>query len=128
MFGLFKKDPDRDFEFHKDRTKKLLKDSLTKFIRVDEYVCGLGHGSKEIQLIAAHGALAKAQSSLKEAIYNAEQAVKYCNKRSDKIIQLKESINSVFGMTGTQLFVKEIVVKTWDDSRKQWLLEFENLI
>ena len=48
MFGfLFNKDPEKDFQFHKDRTKKMLTKTQERFSRADDYLCGIGIGRIE---------------------------------------------------------------------------------
>lgn len=127
MFGLFKKNPERDFEFHKERTEKLLDDALAKFIRADDYMCGIGIGNDQMKLMSAQGAASKAQSSLKEAMYNANECLKNCQGNFSKKNSLREAVNSILGKTGNDLFVNPSTVKTWDDSRNAWLSEFSNI-
>jgi len=128
MFGFFKKNPDRDFEFHKDRTKKLLDDALDKFVRADNYLCGIGLGGDSIKAMSAHGASAKAQSALKEAIYNASEAVKSSQGDPGRVNQLRDVVNSTLSIKTGELFVHPSVVELWEKSRNQWLTEFDRLI
>jgi predicted metal-dependent RNase len=129
MFGLFKanKDPNYDFVFHKDRTKKLLEDAQSKFIRADNYLCGTGFGNDSIRLLSAQGVASKAQSVLKEAIYNANEAIKYSKGNQENINQLRDVVNSVLSTDSKVLFVHPTVISNWEESSHRWLTEFNSL-
>ncbi len=127
MFGLFKSDPDRDFEFHKDRTQKLLTVAFDRFIRADDYMCGKGFGGEGSKIISAQGAEAKGQSSLSEAMHNADKALKLCKGNSLKLKELWQSILSITGRAGTEHFVHHSIISAWDGSRAKWYYEFAQL-
>jgi hypothetical protein len=124
MFGLFKSNPDRDFEFHTDRTKKLLDVAFDRFSRADQYMCGTGFGGEGIKTMSAQGAEQKGHSSLQEAMYNADKALKLCKGNSSKLKELWQLIVSILGRKGTDYFVHPSIITTWEHSRTICYVEF----
>lgn len=128
MFGLFKKDSDRDFMFHKDRTKKLLDDAFEKFVRADQYLCGSGIGNDAIRMMSARGAAGKAQKVLQEAMYNANEAIRHSKGNRERLLQLTETIESIVLHDSTDYFVHPLTKSNWDETREKWFMEFKKLM
>ena len=82
-----------NFEFHKDRTRKLLEKAQDRFNRADDYLTGEGLGGVSVKTSSAQGAIRKGHSALKEAIWNAQKAIKYGNSEQEKILQIKSVID-----------------------------------
>jgi uncharacterized protein YjbJ (UPF0337 family) len=128
MFGLFKKDFDQDFEFHKGRMEKLLAKAQKRFERADNYLCGEGFGGQMVQKKSANGAVGKAQSALKEAIFNAQDAVKYSRGDHDKKLQIKSAADNFSLSQGKDIFLNQSIIDIWDQSIKRWTNELDGLL
>jgi len=127
FFSSFK-DSDYNFNFHKDRTKKLLAKAQDRFIRADKYLCGEGFGDDSTKHLSAQGAIGKAHSILKEAIFNARDAIKYGHRDQEKNIQIKAVVSVFTSTKGVEIFIDPSVIETWDKAMSQWLNEFNQLL
>ncbi len=130
MFGIFKskKKYSENFEFHKDRTRKLLEKAQDRFNRADEYLTGEGFGGVSVKTSSAQGAIRKGHSALKEAIWNAQKAIKYGNSEQEKILQIKSVIDEFTETNGEEMFAHPSVIEVWDAAMKQWNSEFNTLL
>jgi len=127
FFSSFK-DSDYNFNFHKDRTKKLLAKAQDRFIRADKYLCGEGFGDNSTKHLAAQGASGKAHSILKEAIFNAHEAIKYGHGNQEKSMQIQAVVNAFAVVSGVEIFVHPSIIEAWDDAMGQWVKEFNQLL
>jgi hypothetical protein len=130
MFGIFKskKTSSKNFEFHKDRMRKLLEKAHDRFDRADRYLTGEGFGGVTAKTSAAQGAIGKGHSALKEAIWNAQEAIKYGNNEQEKILRIKSVIDEFTETNGEELFAHPSVIEVWDAAMKQWNSEFNKLL
>ena len=130
MFGIFKskKTSSENFEFHKDRTRKLLEKAQDRFDRADRYLTGEGFGGDPIKTSSAQGAIGKGHSALKEAIWNAQEAIKYGNTEQEKILRIKSVIDEFTETSGEELFAHPSVIEAWDAAMKQWSGEFNQFL
>lgn len=127
MFNIFKKDPNKNFNFHIDRTKKLLTKAQERFDRADGYLCGEGFGNDPMKQASAQGALGKAHNILKEAIFNASEAIKYSNGNQEKNTQLKIVVNNFSSIKVEKTFVHPSINEAWDRAMRQWMDEFNQI-
>ena len=129
MFGIFcKKNSEQNFVFHKDRMGKLLEKAQNNFIRSDKYLNNEGFGGNSIKISSAQGAVGKAHSALKEAIWNAQKAIKYSKNDYEKISQIKILVTMFTTLKGETIFLNPSIVKKWDGAMKQWSGEFNQLL
>lgn len=127
FFSSFK-DSDYNFNFHKDRTEKLLAKAQDRFNRADKYLCGEGFGDDLTKHLSAQGAIGKAYSILKEAIFNADKAIKYSSGDQEKNIQIKAVVNAFSSISGVEIFIDPSVIEAWDKAMSQWVKEFNQLL
>lgn len=128
MFGFFKKDPENDFTFHKDRTRRLLVKAQDSFKRADNYLGGDGFGGNSIKQSSAQGAVEKAHSILSEAMYNAHKAFESGQGDNFKLMELKAVGSGIPSIRGEEMFSHPVVIKTWDKAMKQWIGEFDQFV
>lgn len=126
FFSAFK-DPNKNFNFHKDRTRSLLTKAQDRFNRADQYLCGEGFGGDSTKRSSAQGAIRKAHSILKEAIFNARDAIKYGRGNQEKNMQIKDIVNDFASISGVEIFTHPSIIEEWDKAMSQWVEEF-NLI
>ena len=128
MFNFLKKNPKEHFNFHLDRTNKLLTKAQDRFDRADGYLCGEGFGNNSMKQASAQGALGKAHNILKEAIFNASEAIKYSNGDQEKNNQLKIIVSNFSSIKTEETFVHPSINEAWNKAMKQWVGEFNQLL
>lgn len=112
------------YQFHVDRLRKMLVVAHKRFKRADQYLSGRGFFKES----SAHGATEKAHGALKEAIWNAHQAIKLTNGDADRLMKTKAVVNAFRKMDGAEFFVDERIAETWDKAIGKWCAEFDRLL
>ncbi|MBU0680739.1 MAG: hypothetical protein KKD73_04885 [Proteobacteria bacterium] len=130
MFGIFKifTDPSAKFDMFKGRTRTLLSKAQARFNRADQYLCGVGHGSAQNKINAAKGAVTRGHSALKEAIFNAGEAIKNAKGDQEKLMQIQAVVKDCASVGGEKMFVDPIVIQEWDNAIHQWCSELAKLL
>ena len=130
QMGFFSryKDSNYNFDFHKERTKTLLTKAQDRFNRADKYLCGEGFGDDLTKRLSAKGAIGKAHSILKEAIFNAHEAIKYGHGNQEKRMQIQAVVNAFASISGVEMFVHPSIIEAWDEAMSRWVKEFNQLL
>lgn len=124
IWGLFAKP---DFEHSRERMYVLVKSAVDKFYRAQSYV--EKDPDSAIQIQSAKGAIHKAYRELKEAMYNAEQALKQAKDTGEleSVYEIKEHLTG--GLYGNpHQFDNKWVDEAWVKyARDPWVEQLTEL-
>ncbi|MDF7801792.1 DnaJ domain-containing protein [Pontiellaceae bacterium B1224] len=112
-------------EFHTKRISKLMSVAFQHFSRADDYARGGGFGGKTFKARSVQGAVNRGCSSLKEAFFNAEEAIKYCQGNEMELDRLCVAVGEYRDVAGYATFASFQVADVWDRAISKWYNELD---
>ncbi len=130
MFGFLRNTRQQNFDFHLERTWKLLIVAKDRFSRADNYTLGAGFGNEATRHNAAIGAVAKAGNAMSEALFNAQKALNYYNNQQSayNTTSLQKIAINIRQISGHEFLTHPELIANWDNTNRSWVNEYNELL